>query len=332
MHTKVTLRADRNEFYIRSAKDPEGGWVKRKVITAQGYARLNNWLGVTFASPPTQQIGERVVGNPYLERDGSSVLRVTVRRIGIGRTAAGSLTAVDLTVTYDLDDYLIGEIWSAWQPTRRNPKAKSWGKLFGGLKGVSSEASQKVIECPGGVFLVVDLNDSEVLSLWSAHLQRQKFAERNAVSICERNILKRFVGAAYANDDCTVDVVHWSQPDRNVKQWDEIARRVQAGEARIEGMDVQVQQSAEIVSSEDAVEALHGEGEESPEFAEAEEDGELSLEETISVARHLWGDANKQQRDAALKAAGFNAAKDVMSCGDKAKVTSLVEALEAAMS
>jgi hypothetical protein len=302
------------------------------VITAQGFSRLNNWLGVTFSSPVTQQIGERVVGNPYLERDGSSVLRVTVRRLGIGRTAAGSLTAIDLTVTYDLDDYLLGEIWNAWQPTRKNPKAKSWGRIAGELSSMNPAANEKVIECPGDVYLAVDLNNAEVLSLWSAHLQRQKFAERNAVSICERNILKRFVGAAYADDDGSVSVVHWSQPDRNLKQWDEVARRVQAGEARIEGMEVQVEQAMENVSAEDAAEALHGEGEESPEVEVEQPEGEMSLEEIVSVARNLWAEADEKQREAALKSAGFGTAKEVVKCQDKAKVEKLVESLESQMS
>lgn len=329
MHTKVVLRADRNEYYIRSAKDPEGNWVKRKVITAQGFARLNNWMSVTMISPPTQQIGTQVVGNPYLERDGKSVLRVTARRIGIARTAAGSLTATDLTVTYDLDDYLIGEVWSSWQPSRRSPKPKKWGRVAGDKESASPEATEKLIECPGGVYLVVDLTDSEVLSLWSAHLQRQKFAERNAISICERNILKRYIGTAYANEDGSVNLVHWSQPDRTLKQYEHVAERVARGEAKIEGMEVTIEKDAESISHEEATEALHGDDEAGH---AADVEGADTVEEMRSVARNLWREVEPEKRLEILEAMDFETPKAILDCQDRGKMAELVALLEAELS
>lgn len=328
MHTRVVLRSDRNEYYPRGMRDPEEKrYVTRKVITAQGYARINTFMGVTFSSPSTIQIGDKVMGNPYTERDGASVQRVTVRRVGIARSAAGSLSAIDLTVTYDLDDYFIGEVWSKWQPGRNDSKPSSWGKVFGSPDAAKPESHEKLIPCPGGIYLLVNLHSKEVIELWSAHLQRQKFAERNAVSICERNIMKRFVGVSYAADDGTVNVVHWSQPDRNLRQFDEISERIQRGEARIEGLDVQVQKFSESVDAEEARAALHGEGEDAPEVEDYEP--KISIGILMDEVRSSWTQANEQRRMEVLSRLGLKSPGEIRNIQDIGKLQGIIQDLTA---
>ena len=326
MHTKVQLRGDRGEFYPRSMKDFEKDmWVKRKVITAQGYARLNTWIGVTFSSPPNINIGESSVGNPYIERMGASVQRVTVRRVGIARNAAGSLSAIDLTVTYDLDDYLIGEVWAKWQPQRKQNACAAWGRVLGDPTNANVQENEKMIECPGGIYLVVDLSKKEVLELWSAHLQRQKFAERNAVSICERNILKRFVGASYCEDNGCIDIVHWSQPDRNIQQMEQIAGRIQRGEVKVDGMDVQAESYTETVDSEEVAAALYGEGEDAPEFSNAEE--EEPIGDVVAEMRKAWSGAPQDKRSKALAAVGLKSPAELKGCQNRETMRKVTEIL-----
>lgn len=321
MWTVVKLRGDRGEYYPRKVKDMDTDqYVFRKVITAQGYARLNNWIGLTFASPPELQVGEKFVGNPYFEREGASVKRVVVRRIGVARNAAGSLSATDLTLTYDLDDYLIGELWERWQPFKITDRPKPWGRIIGDPARASVKESEKVIACPGGIYLLVDLASVEVIKLWSQHLQRQKFAERNAVSICERNILKRYVGASYCSDDGSIGISHWSQPDRSIKQIETIARGIQEGKlvSDVDGSKIAIESVSESLDAKEAEEALAGEGEDAP-YIEPSDDEEPAKETPAKIKediRKKWRGATQEQRDKALRIAGFNQATEASKCND----------------
>lgn len=242
----------------------------RKAITAMGFLRLNNWIGASFSSPNTLQIGAETVGNPYIERTGTTTNRVTTRRIGISRNAAGALVAIDLTVTYDLDDYAACEIFDAWKPGYQQQAPQPWGRIVAEAGAANAQPHEKVISCPGGIFLVVDLTNKKAIALYSQLMQRQKFAERNAVSICERNILKRFAGTSFADDEGYVSVVHWSQPDRTRQQMQKVFDKIQAGEVQIEGEDVQVEQVSESVDYEEATAILAGEADDAPEDREPE--------------------------------------------------------------
>lgn len=264
MFSKVMLRSEKGEYYPQRFRNEDGNYVARKTITALGFQKLNNWMGVSFSSPDTLQIGSETVGNPHIERTGKTINRVATRRIGIGRNAAGVLMAMDLTVTYDLDDYAGSEIFDAWKPGYNQKQPQPWGRIVGDPKSQKIEGHERIVELPGEIYLIVDLTNGKVQGLYSQLMQRQKFAERNAVSICERNILKKFVGTAFADDEGYVNLVHWSQPDRTRDQMKRIFDKVQKGEVKIEGEDVQLERGMELVEYEEAGAILAGEGEDAP--------------------------------------------------------------------
>lgn len=255
-----------------SVRNNEGQFEKRKAITAMGFSKLNTWLGFSFSSPPTLWSGKEEVGNPHIERTGNTAHRVSVRRVGVGRNAAGVLMAIDLTLTYDLDDYAASELYDAWRPGYNQKTPAAWGKIVGDPDSVEVKPHEKIVPCPGGIYLVVDLTAQKPMQLWSQLMQRQKFAERMAVSICERNILKKVLGTAYASDDATVSVVHWSSPDRSRSHMQKIFEKIQQGEVQIEGEDVHVEVSSEVVDYEEATAVLAGEGEDAPVAHEEESD------------------------------------------------------------
>jgi len=326
MRTRLVLRSDRGEYYPMKARDESGNDVYRKVITAQAFSRINNLLGVVFSSPPTIQIGKDVFGNPHFSRDGASVQRVTVRRVGFGRNITGNLVFSDLTLTLDLDDYLATEVWDAWKPWRAADKPKPWGRVSG-TKFPDLKPTEKEIACPGGIYLAVNLLDQKVISLWSQHMQRQKFAERNAVSICERNILKRFLGQSYAGPDGSVVVTHWSQPDRNRHTMESIIERIQRGEVTIEGESVKKEESSEVVDIHEAKAALSGEGEDAPE-PEDGDDPVAGIEADVrKQLNDLWKKASKDKRAAALSENGFKSAAEVAKCSDDMTIGKVVKSL-----
>lgn len=254
-----------------SVRGTSGKSEKRKAITAMGFQKLNTWLGFSFSSPPTLWSGSEEVGNPHIERTGNTANRVSVRRVGVGRNAAGVLMAVDLTLTYDLDDYAASELYDAWRPGYNEKKPAPWGRIVGDPEGVEVQPHEKIVSCPGGVYLIVDLTAQKPMQLWSQLMQRQKFAERMAVSICERNILKKVLGTAYASEDATVSVVHWSSPDRSRANMQRIFDKIHQGEVQIEGEDVQVEAMSEVVDHEEAKAVLAGEGEDAPDHHEEDD-------------------------------------------------------------
>jgi len=275
MKSAVLLRAERQEYYPQRFRDENGNYVARKTITAQGFQRLNNWIGVSFSSPDTLQVGDKIVGNPHIEKTGMTTNRVTTRRIGVGRNSAGVLMAVDITVTYDLDDYAASEIFSAWTPGFKDKQPQPWGRIVSDPTMDKLKPTEKVVACPGGIYLVVDLTNPKVIGLYKQMMERQKFADRNALSICDRNILKKFVGTAFADSEGYVNVVHWSQPDRTRDQMKRIFEKIQKGEVNIDGEDVQAEKVVEAVDYEEAVAVLAGEGEDAP--VDSQEDDQAQM-------------------------------------------------------
>jgi hypothetical protein len=265
MFSRVPLRSENGEWHPMRAKGADGKTEVRKAITAMGFQRLNGWIGVNFASPPTLWGGDGEVGNPHIERDGSTAKRASVRRIGVGRNKAGVLMAVDLTLTYDLGDYAACELYDAWRPGYNEKNPAAWGRIVGSAEHAHPKPHEKVVACPGDIYLVVDLTAQKPMQLWSQVMQRQKFAERMAVSICERNILKRFVGTAYCSEDATVPIVHWSSPDRSRSHMQRVFEKIQDGEVQIEGEDVHVESLSEVIDHEEASVVLAGDGEDAPE-------------------------------------------------------------------
>lgn len=268
---RVPLNEAKGEVFEMGRWDPkagnDGAWVKDKSITAMGYHRMNQFGGVSFATPENV-IGEdsRTHGNPYFHRTEAGELDyVKVRRIGAGRNAIGNLIVIDLTVTYSLRMYLAQDVFSKWSGKKKDLAPKAWGEWFSTAEmpdAIRKDPKKWKVDLGEGSTLVLDMNHRDVIALKLEHINRLKFAERNAITICERNILKKFFAAAKLDPSCTVPVVSWQQQDLDVNQ---IGRVVQAAsEGRMDlqevaGERVEIQRESEIVADQDDIEAaLHG--------------------------------------------------------------------------
>lgn len=249
---RVPLSKEKGEVYHLPTWDPvKRETVKHPIITAAGYHKCNQFGGVSFATPESI-IGEdgNPKGNPYFHRENGEVIYVKVRRIGIGRNAVGNLVAMDLTVTYDLSMYFAQDVYSKWKGKYDDASPKSWGELYaaGSVPQADEQDSRKkLVFCSGGVVLSLDLKHKEVINLISEHINRQKFSERNAITICERNILKKFFAAAILDNTLRVPVVSWQQTDHTMAEISRVAEASHEGRIDLGDEEVKIIQDAETV-------------------------------------------------------------------------------------
>lgn len=256
------------------AKTPEGKdeWKTLHSLTALGYDRLNTVAGVTFFTLPERLIDNegQERPNPWIEQDKHGAIHfVRVAQVGFGRAATGNLVAHALSVTYDLRTYLSQDLWSKWQGkkgwgNKPNVSAKDWGVLTPADVTTPPDKDHTLpFHIPAGVILWVDFKQLEVQSIIGEHINRQKFAERNAITICRRNILKKFFGVSRLDDSMTVQVTGFVQEDRDLMAMGKAVAAAQAGEIVIDGEQVKIEAEDMGVVGEDEIdEALAGEDDE----------------------------------------------------------------------
>lgn len=332
----VRMRPEKGEVYPHDFFDPQVGEYTRKwVITAAGYAKMNQFAGVSFISPDTI-IGDegKETGNPYFCREGSEIRYVKVRRIGIGRNPIGNLVAIDLTVTYNLELYLAQDVFDRWQGKTSDAATASWGQLFAAgnvPKEIQEAPTKKLIECPGGVVLAVDLANREVVGMIQEHITRQKFAERHAVTIVERNILKKFFASSLVGADLSVPVVSWQQVDRNLISTAKAIQGSKDGRVVVDAEPIDVSREEVDLDKVDIDQALAG---------DADEETRSILDEPASVSPSLRKEFDVQNARAIIRSAinemgienvkgvlkkhGFHSMGDIASCNDSGKLNKAV--------
>jgi hypothetical protein len=201
--------------------------------------------------------------------------------IGIGRNPMGNLVAHDYTLTYDLGTYLAQDLFSKWTGKKKD-NAKAWGRVFPLGHDPKLDGNWCPYKLPAGVTLWVNLADKEVLTVIQEHINRQKFAERNAITICRRNILKKAFGVSEVGAGGTAPVVSWPEPDRNFERVASAFGNAQAGTVTIDGEPVNIDKGDERLSDKDAIdESLAG--------ADDAEPGEIIDQDD---GRDAEGDAN----------------------------------------
>lgn len=193
------------------------------VLAASAYNRMCQFSGIHWIEPDTV-VGEdgRPHSNPYLHKVGKHVQYVRVRQVGIWRNPQGNLVADELTLVFNLDLYRIQDLMSRWTG-RHNDTPKGWGKLVPAkreedIPAQFGERPQRAFEIDEGTYLVVDLNNKEVIKLISEHINRARKADSIAISFCRRNIAKRFFAVSTVGEDMIVHVVGWPQVDRDLEQ------------------------------------------------------------------------------------------------------------------
>jgi len=180
--------------------------VKKKLaITAAGYKHLNKVASINIVTPQTVSVDGVTKPNPAIERDPitKAIETVNVRKIGIGFSPIGNITIIDKTLFYNLYTYLIQDIHAKmkkeeWKYDKDAGKSKPTGNLLHpnlaviGQEGKPPESEGSwiffVTIKPIGIWL--NYSDPAASEIIAEHTQRQRFGDRIAQKIVERNILK----------------------------------------------------------------------------------------------------------------------------------------------
>ena len=194
------MRPVRAQFKLSEKKGHYYIIQKKAVISSTGYIQLNKAASVNIVTPKSVIVDGRMENNPHIERHPVTRLveSVAVRKIGIGFSPIGNITVIDKTLFYNIYTYFI-------QSLQAKMKAKSWDKKANRLTDKA-----KFPDCA----FVGTLDDkpekgkwvfyptAEPLGIWGNYedkaflechddwTQRQRFGDRTAQKICERNILR----------------------------------------------------------------------------------------------------------------------------------------------
>ena len=238
---KVYLSAEEGQWYYMSTKNAETDkYEQKKVITAKGYDYLRSLIGIYFTSPDTIVNSDgRVVGNPYLHESKGMLEYVKVRIIGACRGPSGNWQAQDLTFVFNFKAYLASDLFAKWHD-KRSGTTKDWGRLINSLAAAPCPPDKIRVPVSMGVELEVDLAHPAVMSIYREHLEKQKFAERNAYSMASRNIMRKLLGVHYVDEDNTVTVTVWPQADKDLLKVGSMVERNKQGSVVIDADVIEV--------------------------------------------------------------------------------------------
>lgn len=194
---KVPLTKAENDLY-----EIRGKWA----LTAAAYHKLNRVAGINIVTPPTLFYNGQEQSNPYvIEAKEPGVIKALImRRMGIGFSPTGNLVIIDRTLYFNIATYFQQSLMKI--ANQKPGVAKMGVRYFCPFapdiepkKGdddewyVVDKNAGKVwlfrqVEAGSGLWL--EISHPEMNDAFSEHTQRQKFAERIAQTILDRNILK----------------------------------------------------------------------------------------------------------------------------------------------
>lgn len=186
---KITLSEKKGHIYKIN---------QNHAITSDGYIQLNKVASVNIVTPQSIIMDGEVKPNPFIERNKNTriIETVNVRKIGVGFSPVGNITVIDKSLYYNIYTYFIQSIqakmkkkvWKNGKPTDE-PLYKDMA--ITGTKGDPPEKGKwAFFETAFPLGIWVNYEHPAILDCLDEHTQRQKFGDRIAQKIVERNILK----------------------------------------------------------------------------------------------------------------------------------------------
>jgi hypothetical protein len=227
----------------------------RSIITSLGYVHLNKVASISILTPQTVIVDGRPVPNPHIERDPKTkaILSVNIRKMGIGYSPAGSIVVIDKTLFYNVYTYLIQSVqkkmgdckWdnSGGRGVKTNERKYPDCAVYGVAgKEPTIKGSWYFLPTEGALGIWINYEDQATVDCLEEHTQRQRFGDRIAQKIVERNILKDhpaigatqvFVTGTEGNQKANVTVYGF----RNENNPRDISAVMDAAEKGIEGFE-----------------------------------------------------------------------------------------------
>jgi hypothetical protein len=168
-------------------------------IASQGYIHLNKVASVSIVTPQSVVVDGRPCPNPHIERDPKTkaILSVNIRKMGIGLSPAGNIVVIDKTLFYNVYTYLIQSIQAKMKRVKYENGKKTDKKEHPdcAIYGVADQKPNKpgswhFLPTEGELGIWINYEDQAIIDCLEEHTQRQRFGDRIAQKIVERNILK----------------------------------------------------------------------------------------------------------------------------------------------
>jgi hypothetical protein len=271
VHATMTLYAGLGHIYKQAGYDQEAKEkVDKYLITASGYKHLNKVASISLVTPQSVIVDGRPVPNPHIERNPrtKAIESVNIRRMGIGFSPTGNIVVIDKTLFYNVYTYFIQSLQAKmkraeWK-TENGKRIKTETKEFPNcaVYGIEPEKPEQKgawaffpTEPPLGIW--VNYEDQATIDCLEEHTQRQRFGDRMAATIVDRNILKDHpaIGATQVfpkqgqgGIQASVDVYGY-RADNSPRDISSIMRQAEQGEA---SKDFEIK--AEVIGAVDAEE------------------------------------------------------------------------------
>lgn len=278
-----------NPFWAKVTLEESRGhinWIKGKFsISGAGYVHLNKVASISLVTPQTIVVDGVAKPNPNVERNPvtKAIETVNVRKIGIGYSAVGNIVVIDKSLYYNAYTYLLQSFQAKMkkgekrEPQQQPAQAAQPPVTPCAFIGVLADKPKEgkwtwfVMTEPLGIW--VDYEHPAIIDCLEEHVQRQRFGDRIAQKIVERNILKDHpaIGVSQVQIElptqkdfakAIVKVVGW-QHSMAAEQVTEISVRAEKGE-RISGEASQQDIVDADLEEEKATIAEEAEAEEKP--------------------------------------------------------------------
>lgn len=279
--TKITLTAGFGEVYIKATADGRiikpvrammslyekmGHFYKvqdKWAITKAGYFHLNKVASINLVTPQKVVVDGVQQPNPYIERNPQTKLTesVFIRKMGIGYGPMGNIVVMDKTLSYNIFAYFIESIqskmkqviWRDNQPTKER-KFPDCGHI-GVLENKPEKGQWAFFATAAPLGIWVNYDDPIIIACLNEHTQRQRFGDRIAQAIVERNILKSHPAIAaeriipQENNERAFVEVYCYRHDLGPYQIKEIMAQAEMGS---EDLEVKAESIEEIPDEEEA--------------------------------------------------------------------------------
>jgi len=169
-------------------------------ITGAGYTHLNKVASINIVTPQKVIVDGVAQPNPHIERNKQTkaIETVNIRKIGIGFSPIGNITIIDKTLFYNVYTYFIQSIQAKMKKVEWIEGKKTDLKLYPdcAITGIADEKPEKedaswaFFETASPLGIWVNYKDPVIIDCLEEHTQRQRFGDRIAQKIVERNILK----------------------------------------------------------------------------------------------------------------------------------------------
>jgi len=246
-----------NPFYAKIKLSEKNGHIYsikgKYAITSTGYIQLNKIASVNLVTPQMVMIDGVARPNPHVERNAKTkvIETVNVRKIAVGYSPVGNITIIDKTLFYNVYTYFIQSIQSKM---KKNAKCAFVGtKEDQPTKSKSGKWAWYETADPLGIW--VDYTNSLIIDALEDHTQRQRFGDRIAQKIVERNLLKDHPAIGISQPDvsqgiASVLVYGWKHKFR-AEEIQDISAQAERGSPTIKAekeiIDIEPEEEEKIV-------------------------------------------------------------------------------------